>query len=82
MLQAKQVLEVSLFTPEGLLFQGKACSIILPGEQGVFEVLPHHKPLMSRLFKGEILIDGRSIPIQRGLAKVVLNAVRAIVEIA
>ena len=82
MVQSKELLEVSIFTPDGTLFQGNAHSVVLPGEQGVFEVLPHHKFLMSRLFPGEILIDDRSVSIQRGMVRVASDVVRAIVEIA
>jgi len=79
---SKDLLEVSILTPDGTLFQGNARRVALPGEQGVFEVLPRHKSLMSRLFQGVILIDDRSIPIQRGMVRVALDAVRAIVEVA
>ena len=81
MVQSKELLEVSISTPDGTLFQGNAHRVVLPGEQGVFEVLPHHKSLMSRLFQGEILIDEQSVPIQRGMVRVALDVVRAIVEI-
>ena len=78
---AKPYLNVSLTTPDGILFQGKASSVILPGEQGIFEVLPHHKPFLSRLRQGEIVIGDRVIPIRRGIVKIVLDSVQAIVEI-
>ena len=77
---AKTHLDVIIVTPDGILFQGKADTIIFPGEKGVFEVLPHHKPLMSRLLRGDVLIDSRSIPIERGVVKVGLNTITAIVE--
>ena len=73
-------LEVSILNPERILFQGKAGSIILPGEQGVFEILPFHKPILSRLISGSIFIDEKVFRIRRGIVKVYQNQVRIIVE--
>lgn len=78
--QARGLLDVSILTPEGPLFQGKTQSVIFPGEKGVFEVLLNHKPLLSRLMKGEVVIEGRSIQVRRGIVQVALNQVTAIVE--
>jgi len=78
--QSHPLLEVSVVTPEGILFEGNAQSVIFPGERGTFEVLPHHKPLLSRLVGGEVVVDGERILVQRGIAKVALNRVIAIVE--
>jgi len=77
---SRPLLEVTVVTPEGILFEGNAQSVILPGTRGIFEILPHHKPLLSRLLGGEVVIDRERIPIQRGIAKVALNRVVAIVE--
>ena len=73
-------LEISVITPDGLLFQGKAHSVTFPGEKGVFEVLPQHKPLLSRLIRGMIVIDSRAIAVRRGIVKLGLNKLIAIVE--
>ena len=78
--QNTPLLEVSIVTPEGVLFGGRAQSVILPGEGGTFEILPHHKPLLGRLLTGEISIDRRLISIARGIVKVGLNRLVAIVE--
>lgn len=75
-------LNVTVVTEEGVLFEGKAHSVIFPGEKGVFEVLPHHKPLLSRLLSGDLVIDidRQTFSILRGIVKVGLNQVTAIVE--
>ena len=80
MAPAKSGLDVTVVTPDGVLFEGRADSVTFPGERGMFEVLIYHKPLISRLVRGEICIDRRPIPIERGIAKVRLNMVTAIVE--
>lgn len=72
--------DVLILTLDKVVFEGKAKSLILPGEQGVFEVLPYHKRLLTRLVKGPVVLDGNTFSITRGVAKVGLNDVTVIVE--
>ena len=72
--------DVIMISPSRVLFKGKARSVSLPGEEGVFEVLPFHKRIISRLIAGTLLIDRKSYPIRRGIAKVDKNTVNIIVE--
>ena len=74
------MLDVIIVNPHKVIFEGEAYSVLFPGEQGVFEVLSYHKPLMSRLVGGNIVIDGQYLGIQRGIAMVGVNSVAAIVE--
>ncbi|MFC1658697.1 hypothetical protein ACFL1D_04830 [Candidatus Omnitrophota bacterium] len=74
------MLEVLVATPERVLFEGKANSLILPGEQGVFEILSFHKPIISRLISGRLLVDEDVFLIRRGIAGVDNNRVMVIVE--
>ena len=67
-------------TPERVIFEGDARSLILPGERGIFEVQPYHKKLLSRLVRGVMSLDGSELKIKRGVAKVGLNDVTVIVE--
>jgi F-type H+-transporting ATPase subunit epsilon len=80
MMDESHLLDVSVVTPQGIFFDGKAHTVILPGEKGVFEILINHRPLLSRLFTGQIVIDERIIPIRRGVVRVVKNQVLAVVE--
>jgi F0F1-type ATP synthase epsilon subunit len=73
-------LEVTVLSPQEVMFEGKAKSIILPGEQGVFEALPFHKRILSRLISGRLFIDEQGFPIKRGIVKVNQNEVTIIVE--
>ena len=77
---AERVLEVLVVSPQRLIYQGRADHVILPGEKGVFEVLPHHKRLLSRLLPGLLIVDRQTIQIKRGVAKVGLNQVTILVE--
>ena len=71
---------ILIATLDRVIFEGKGKSLILPGEQGTFEVLPFHKKLLSRLKKGSLMLDGSSFPILRGVAKVGPSDVTIIVE--
>ena len=73
-------LDVSIYTPQKLIFQAKAKSLILPGESGVFEILPFHKRLLSRLVSGVLVVDKKQIFVKRGVVKVSQNNVTVIIE--
>lgn len=74
------LLDVSVLSPREIIFEGKAKSVILPGEEGVFEVLPFHKRLLSRLISGVVFVDERALRILRGIAMVDESRVTVIVE--
>ncbi len=74
------MLDVLVITAHQCLFEGKANQVILPGESGVFEVLRFHRPIISTLLAGYIVIDDQTISIERGVAKVERNAVTLIVD--
>lgn len=67
---------------EELLFQGNASSVILPGAEGEFEVLDFHKPILSQLKKGFILVDNAAeIPVQGGIVKMHFQNLVALVDL-
>ena len=74
------LLDVTVMNPQGVLFEGKANSIIVPGEQGTFEVMPFHKRILSRLLSGIIFVDDKNFPVNRGIIKVDQGKVTIIVE--
>ncbi len=64
------------------LFEGTAMSVILPGTEGDFEILDFHKPIISRLKKGAIIVDNnREITIQGGVAKMHAQNLVALVQL-
>ena len=73
-------MDIALLSPKAVLFEGKAESVIVPGEEGVFEVLPFHKRAMSRLIYGTIFIEEKSYLIERGIIMVDQNKVTIIAE--
>jgi len=75
------LLKVGIYDYHQTLFDGVAHRVILPGDYGVFEVLIFHKPLLSLLRKGEIIVDDVGFPISRGIVRVKDNALVALVEL-
>jgi len=74
------ILDVEVLNPKEVIFEGKARSVMVPGEQGVFEILPFHKRILSRLVSGTLTIDQKTVSIQRGIVKAELNKVTIIME--
>lgn len=55
---------------QNILFEGQSASVVLPGDEGQFEILDFHKPILSRLKKGFILVDNqKAFRIKSGVAK-------------
>jgi F-type H+-transporting ATPase subunit epsilon len=74
------MIDVIICSPERVIFEGKVKSIILPGEQGVFEIMPYHNPLISRLLKGKVVVDDKIFPIRCGIAGVNGNKATVVIE--
>jgi F-type H+-transporting ATPase subunit epsilon len=74
------MLDVVIFSPEKQIFQGKAKSLVFPGESGVFEILSYHKPILSRLIGGNIVVDEKSFAIRCGIVGVNHNKATVVVE--
>jgi len=72
--------DIVIAKSEGVVFAGRAKSVILPGEQGIFEILPYHKPILSRLVTGNIIVDGQIFPITRGIVGFNNNKTTIVVE--
>lgn len=45
---------LEIFTPDGVIFNGKVDSVTLPGTKGEFTVMLNHAPIISSLTKGKI----------------------------
>lgn len=75
-----ETINVLMFTPERVIYEGTAHQLILPGERGVFEIQPFHKGILSRLIHGHLILDGHHLTIKRGVVKVSSDKVVVIVE--
>ncbi len=67
-------LELTIVTPQGEAFRGPIESVVLPGTEGDFGVLPQHERLLTALREGEVEIKTsagtRKATISKGFADV------------
>jgi len=75
------VFKATVITSNKVLFEGDVWSVFLPGETGEFEVLELHKPILSLLRQGDVVINGETkIPVKRGAMRVSGDEFVAVVE--
>lgn len=76
-------LQVSVVSPEKILFEGEVESVHLPGEKGRFEVFKQHAPIISSLVKGKVVCKGKEnfeVEIKSGFVEVAKNSVSVCIE--
>lgn len=77
----KAMFKVVILAPQRTIFEGEAKSVFLPGDTGEFEILEFHKPVISLLKEGLIIIDREnSLAISRGIARMRNNELVVLVE--
>ncbi|MFH1245735.1 MAG: hypothetical protein V1662_04545 [Candidatus Omnitrophota bacterium] len=75
------MIRVIILNPKRTIYEGEARSVFLPGDTGEFEVLELHKPIISLLRRGEIIIDGnKSVAITKGIMRMYKDKLVALVE--
>jgi len=77
------VLKVSVISPEAILFEGDADSVVAPAYDGEVGILTGHAPMMAVLGKGELRIGtsgGRRFKVEGGFLQVLNNEVRVVTE--
>ncbi|MCC6641797.1 MAG: ATP synthase F1 subunit epsilon [Deltaproteobacteria bacterium] len=76
--------ELSIVTPEGTAFQDRVSSVVLPGTEGQFGVLPGHVRFLTPLAIGEAVIQttqgSRYAALSDGFAEVRQDHVVVMVE--
>jgi len=60
--------ELQIVTPQGAAYSGEADSVVLPGSEGDFGVLPSHERLLAPLRIGEVEIRSGSEVIYAAIA--------------
>lgn len=79
-----ELLDMTIATPEGVIFEGKVESAKFPGIMGGFTVLPRHAALISALDKGIITYrqEGKptEVAILGGFVEIKKNVISACVE--
>ncbi len=78
-------LHLVIVSPERTIYDGKADSVVLPGELGSFQVLVNHAPIISSLVAGEVRYvagkETQSLNIKGGFVEVRDNQISACVEL-
>ncbi len=84
------MLKVSVISPEAVLFEGDAVSVVAPAFDGEVGILENHAPMMTLLGNGVLRLGGggseagrgnaRRFNIEGGFLQVVDNNVRIVTE--
>ena len=78
------MLKVSVISPERVLFEGEAASVVAPAFDGEVGILDNHAPMMTLLGKGSLRLGGsggdKRFDIEGGFLQVVDNNVRIVTE--
>ena len=74
------MLKVSVISPEKILFEGEAASVIAPAFDGEVGILENHAPMMTLLGKGSLRLGEKRFEIEGGFLQVVDNNVRVVTE--
>ncbi len=77
------MLKVSVISPESVLFEGEADSVVAPAYDGEVGILSGHAPLMALLGDGQLRLGsagGRSFNVSGGFMQVLNDDVRIVTE--
>lgn len=77
------MLNVSVISPEAVLYEGATESVVAPAYDGEVGILTGHAPMMALLGKGVLRLGGESGPkfnVDGGFLQVVDNMVRVVTE--
>lgn len=75
------MLNVSVISPEAVLFEGSAQSVVAPAFDGEVGILTGHAPMVTLLGNGTLRVgDGPSFKVAGGFVQVVDNHVRVVTE--
>jgi len=78
------VLTVSVISPERVLFEGQAASVVAPAFDGEVGILPSHAPMVTLLGTGTLRLTGgdgaKSFEVKGGFLQVADDEVRVVTE--
>ena len=75
------MLHISVISPESMLFEGDAPSVVAPAVDGEVGILTGHAPMVTLLGTGTLRVgDGPSFTVSGGFVQVVDNQVRVVTE--
>jgi F-type H+-transporting ATPase subunit epsilon len=74
-------IKVSILNQKRVVYEGEAETLLLPGDQGEFELMDHHAPIVSLLCRGLVVVDWHErVPIKNGMVKYDRNECVILVE--
>jgi F-type H+-transporting ATPase subunit epsilon len=77
------MLNVSVISPEAIVYQGTTDSVVAPAFDGEVGILTDHAPMMTLLGKGVLRLGtsgGQRFNVDGGFLQVVDNTVRVVTE--
>ena len=77
------MLTVSVISPEAVLFEGEADSVVAPAFDGQVGILTGHAPMLTLLGAGELRLGsegGRRFQVEGGFLQVADDQVRVVTE--
>ncbi len=78
------MLTVSVISPERVLFEGEASSVVAPAFDGEVGILTDHAPMITALGKGTLRVErgagSQRFTVEGGFLQVVDNQVRVVTE--
>ena len=81
MAQYKGNFKCIILSPKSLVYENEVQSVFLTGDQGEYELLPYHYPIVSVLTKGDIVINNKEkIPIAGGVMRFFANECTILIE--
>jgi len=78
-------MELTVLTPEKEIYKGTITSIQLPGNDGKFEILNGHAPIVASLANGTVRIlaaqgEKKTFQIEKGFVEVLRDEVSLLVQ--
>ncbi|HEX9483007.1 MAG TPA: F0F1 ATP synthase subunit epsilon [Gemmatimonadaceae bacterium] len=76
------MLTVSIISPEAVLFEGTAESVVAPAFDGEVGILTGHAPMVTLLGRGELRLgtNGNRFEVEGGFLQVLDDVVRVVTE--
>ncbi|MHB0948705.1 MAG: ATP synthase F1 subunit epsilon [Gemmatimonadaceae bacterium] len=78
------MLTISVISPEAIVFEGRADSVVAPAFDGEVGILTGHAPMLTLLGKGELRVGAEGMAkrfhVEGGFLQVVDDTVRVVTE--
>lgn len=77
----KPLFKLTVLSPNELIYEKEVHSVFLEGDDGEFELLAYHYPLISVLKKSDVVINwNERLPVKGGVVRFFANECTVLVE--